>query len=68
MIIPTAEYDPLFANDGVPFRDKMFDYILREFSDLLGPQTGLHRRDALEAISENEIPFANETTRPSRAA
>ena len=31
MIIPTPEYDPMFADDGVPFRDKMIDYIKREF-------------------------------------
>ena len=35
MIIPTPEFDPLFATDGIPFRTKMFDYIRREFADLL---------------------------------
>lgn len=37
MIIPTPDFDPLFANDGVPFRTKMIAYIEREFPDLLGP-------------------------------
>ncbi len=37
MIIPTPEFDPLFAQDGVPFREKMNAYIAREFADLLGP-------------------------------
>lgn len=35
MIIPTPEFDPLFATDGVPFRTKMIDYIRREFADLM---------------------------------
>lgn len=36
MIIPTAEYDPMFAEDGIPFREKMLRYIERNFTDLLG--------------------------------
>ena len=36
MIIPTAEFDPMFANDGTPFRTKMTQWIEREFQDLLG--------------------------------
>ncbi|MGE0606716.1 MAG: hypothetical protein AB7O62_06275 [Pirellulales bacterium] len=38
MIIPTAEFDPLFARDGVPFRTKMVEYIQQEFADILGPR------------------------------
>jgi hypothetical protein len=38
MIIPTPEYDPMFADDGVPFRDKMIGRIRQEFPDLLGPR------------------------------
>ncbi|MEO8494969.1 MAG: hypothetical protein ABI614_07855 [Planctomycetota bacterium] len=68
MIIPTAEYDPMFADDGVPFRDKMIDYILREFSDTLGAQTGLRRRDVLAAVTGKDVLIANETPRQSRAA
>lgn len=37
MILPTPEFDPMFAQDGIPFREKMIRYIQREFSDLLGP-------------------------------
>ena len=36
MIIPTPEFDPMFANDGTPFRTKMTRWIEREFQDLLG--------------------------------
>ena len=52
MIIPTPEYDPLFANDGVPFRTKMLAYIDREFPDLLGNRRGLlHSEKGLEILS-----------------
>jgi len=34
MIIPTPQYDPLFADDGIPFRTKMLQDIRREFADL----------------------------------
>ena len=33
MIIPTADFDPMFANDGIPFGLKMRQYIQREFAD-----------------------------------
>lgn len=38
MIIPTADFNPMFAQDGVPFREKMLAYIGREFGDLLASQ------------------------------
>lgn len=38
MIIPTPEFDPMFADDGISFRTKMIEYINREFADLLGPR------------------------------
>lgn len=42
MIIPTAEFDPMFANDGTPFREKMLAYLEREFAELLhGPARDL---------------------------
>lgn len=44
MIIPTAEYDPLFARDGIPFSEKMVDYIEREFGELLGADADLRQR------------------------
>jgi hypothetical protein len=50
MIIPTPEYDPLFADDGVPFREKMVRYIRREYADLLGQDPELaHRIERLES-------------------
>lgn len=36
MIIPTPEFDPLFAEDGIPFRIKMIAWIERNFSDMVG--------------------------------
>lgn len=41
MIIPTPDFDPLFADDGIPFGLKMRQYIQREFADDLGPYTTL---------------------------
>lgn len=41
MIIPTADFDPLFAHDGTPFREKMLAHIQREFADLLGGRAQL---------------------------
>jgi len=38
MIIPTADFNPMFADDGVPFREKMLAYIQQEFGDLLASQ------------------------------
>ncbi len=52
MIIPTPEFDPMFAEDGIPFRDKMIGYIRREFSDLLGADARLlDAPGGLEALS-----------------
>jgi hypothetical protein len=52
MIVPTPEYDPMFADDGVPFRTKMIQYIKQEFSDLLGPRVGLlETDDGLDLLS-----------------
>lgn len=69
MIIPTAEYDPLFANDGVSFREKMVGYIIREFSDTLGPRVGELQSDAgLDALSAVYNPSATEIRHQSRAA
>lgn len=45
MIIPTPEFDPMFADDGVPFRAKMVDYIEREFADILTPHLYLLQND-----------------------
>lgn len=53
MIIPTPEFDPLFADDGVPFRDKMIQYIEYEFGDTLGNHAQLIRSEqGLDALSK----------------
>ncbi|MBC7817348.1 MAG: hypothetical protein IAG10_10705 [Planctomycetaceae bacterium] len=41
MILPTPEFDPLFAEDGIPFRTKMLGYIEQEFADILGDRRRL---------------------------
>lgn len=52
MIIPTPEFDPLFAEDGIPFRTKMIQYIEREFGDLLADRRQLvHSQRGLETLS-----------------
>lgn len=52
MILPTPEFDPMFAEDGVPFRDKMIRYIQREFADLLGADVCLlDTEEGLETLS-----------------
>ena len=63
MIIPTPDFDPLFAEDGVPFRTKMIQYIKREFTDLLGPHMGLLRSDeGLEPLARLYVPENREST------
>ncbi len=53
MIIPTPEFDPLFADDGIPFRTKMLDYIEQEFADILGDQRRLLSSDSgLQRLAE----------------
>lgn len=69
MIIPTPEYDPMYADDGVPFRTKMIQYIAREFSDLLGPQIGLLKSDAgLELLSSLRPETTDGSSRLRKAA
>ena len=53
MIIPTPDFDPLFADDGIPFRTKMLGYIEQEFSDILGDRRRLLASDSgLERLAE----------------
>ena len=69
MIIPTAEYDPLFAEDGVAFRIKMIRYIEREFGDVLGPHRGLLRSDeGLKTLSAIHSPMSLAPSRRNEAA
>jgi hypothetical protein len=64
MIIPTADYNPMFAKDGIPFREKMIQYILREFGDTLGPRAGLlHSRAGLDALASLHAPSNTESPR-----
>ena len=52
MILPTPEFNPMFADDGVPFQEKMIRYIQREFPDLLGAAAYLPAtKSTLEIIS-----------------
>ena len=53
MIIPTPEYDPLFAADGVPFRDRMLAYIEREFADLIEVHPDLPSLVELRGVRES---------------
>lgn len=73
MILPTPEFDPLFADDGIPFREKMLAYIEREFSDMLGERRLLLRTDtglawlAEQAHQKPSPPRCLSTTeRPTR--
>ena len=69
MIIPTSEYDPMFADDGIPFRDKMVAYIEREFSDILGPRKGfLKTNEGLNILSRIYSPVPSEQQREGKAA
>jgi hypothetical protein len=69
MIIPTADFDPLFANDGIPFREKMIEYIIREFGDTLAARADLRLSELLwETRFENKLPSANATSHQHRAA
>ena len=63
MIIPTPEFDALFAEDGISFRTKMIEYIKREFADVLGPRIGLLRSDeGLETLAEMYFPDDRESS------
>ena len=53
MILPTPEFDPLFADDGIPFRTKMLGYIEQEFADILGDRRRLlTSHSGLERLAE----------------
>ena len=69
MIIPTPQYDPMFANDGVPFRDKMIDYIAREFSDTLGSHiAALQSPRGLDSLSAIYVGGATDSSSERKAA
>ena len=57
MIIPTPDFDPLFADDGIPFGLKMRQYIQREFAEQLGPYTALlETEEGLAIVAANFFP------------
>lgn len=69
MIIPTAEFDPLFADDGVPFQAKMIQYIRREFGDVLGPEAALLKvPGGLDHLAETRNGHATQSARRKSAA
>lgn len=69
MIIPTSEFDSLFTDDGVPFGEKMRDYIAREFADMLGPNvTLLTSDDGLEELRNIYLPDSDPRVWQSKAA
>ena len=69
MIIPTPDFDPLFAADGIPFGLKMRQYIQREFADQLGPYTAfLETEEGLAIVAANFFPeFATNTSQRAAA-
>lgn len=57
MIIPTPDFDPLFAEDGIPFGLKMRQFIQREFADQLGPYTALlEAEEGLAVVAARFFP------------
>ncbi len=58
----------MFADDGVPFRAKMIEYIEREFSDMLPPHRHLlHSDGGLEELARR-ISRQPTETRSAKAA
>jgi hypothetical protein len=63
MIIPTPDFDPMFAKDGVPFQTKMIHYIRREFADILGRRANLlERPGGLDILAQLYGPSASSHT------
>ena len=57
MIIPTPDFDPLFADDGIPFGLKMRQFIQREFADELGPYIAvLEAEEGLAVVAARFFP------------
>jgi hypothetical protein len=69
MIIPTPQFDPMFADDGIPFRTKMLQYMRSEFFDLLGADvTQLDSDEGLERLSRSiAIPGKRQLDRRTAA-
>jgi len=53
LVIPSSQSNPLFIKDGVPFEDKMVEYIKTHFEDLLGDDVKLLNLDnGLDLVQE----------------
>lgn len=59
MIIPTADFNPMFAEDGTPFREKMLAYIQQEFGDLLASQPAAAK--AVRQLAQPSVSAATNT-------
>ena len=69
MIIPTSDFDPLFADDGIPFGLKMRQYIQREYADQLGPYTALlDSKAGLAVVAKMFLPEFETTASQKDAA
>ncbi len=69
MIIPTPDFDPMFADDGVPFQTKMLQYIRCEFSDMLGPNVALLETPrGLDQLSRTVSDLSDQPSRQDTAA
>lgn len=68
MILPTPEFDPMFADDGVPFRTKMLAYIEQEFANILGDRRRLlYGQSGLDWLAQ-QISSELSELRPNEAA
>ena len=68
MILPTPEFDPLFADDGIPFRTKMLGYIEQEFADILGERRRLlNSQSGLDWLAQ-QVRGELSKLRPNEAA
>ena len=68
MIIPTPDFDPLFTEDGIPFRTKMLGYIEHEFSDILGDRRRLLNSNTGLDWLVQQISHEQSQHRPQEAA
>ena len=68
MILPTPEFDPMFANDGIPFRTKMLAYIEQEFADIVNDrQRFLYSNSGMDWFTQQANSDVSEL-RPNEAA
>ena len=68
MILPTPEFDPMFADDGIPFRIKMLGYIEQEFADILGDHRRLlHSNSGFDWLAQ-QVGSELSELRPNEAA